>query len=190
MRVIGVTRAALPSANFEPLPWVSSFEETGLVLAHNSLASAQRIIKLNDPHMTGLSRFLGIDQTRHAFGAMEKSPVALAMENKELAMPVSVDYLPAAGDIENMVANALRVVERVRQQIDNRFTLLDIERIHADQAIDLRRQQQPVFTLSPATAGLYIALPGKLAFFDRDPPLTPDFRAAATLLHSYPADFC
>jgi len=48
-----------------------SFEETGLVLAHNSLAWTQRIIKLNDPHMTGLSRFLGTDQTVHAFGAME-----------------------------------------------------------------------------------------------------------------------
>jgi len=41
------------------------------------LASAQRIIKLNDPHMTGLSHFLGTDQTVHAFGAMEKPPVAL-----------------------------------------------------------------------------------------------------------------
>jgi histidine ammonia-lyase len=50
---------------------------TGLVLAHNSLASAQRIIKLNDPHMTGLSHFLGTGQTVHAFGAMEKPPVAL-----------------------------------------------------------------------------------------------------------------
>jgi histidine ammonia-lyase len=186
VKVNGVTGAVLPSANFEPLPWVLSFEETGLVLAHNSLASAQRIIKLNDPHLTGLSRFLGTDQTVHAFGAMEKPPVALAMENKELAMPVSMDYLPVAGDIEDIATNAPRVVERVQQQIDNSFTLLGIELIHAGQAIDLRRQQQPDFTLSPATAGLYTALRGKVAFLDRDRPLTPDFRAAAVLLHTYP----
>lgn len=67
MKTNGVTGAVLPSANFEPLPWVLSFEEAGLVLAHNSLASAQRIIKLNDPHMTGLSRLLGTDQTVQAF---------------------------------------------------------------------------------------------------------------------------
>ncbi|MFK4445843.1 histidine ammonia-lyase [Caballeronia udeis] len=186
VKVNGVTGAVLPSANFEPLPWVLSFEETGLVLAHNSLASAQRIIKLNDPHLTGLSRFLGTDQTVHAFGAMEKPPVALAMENKELAMPVSMDYLPVAGDIEDIATNAPRVVEQVQQQIDNSFTLLGIELIHASQAIDLRKQQQPDFTLSPATAGLYTALRGKVAFLDRDRPLTPDFRAAETLLHSYP----
>lgn len=69
--------------------------------------------------MTGLTRFLGTDQTVHAFGAMEKPPVAPAMENKELAMPVSMDYLPVAGDIEDIATNAPRVVERMQQQIDN-----------------------------------------------------------------------
>ncbi|NPT53590.1 HAL/PAL/TAL family ammonia-lyase [Paraburkholderia elongata] len=182
----GVTGAVLPSANFEPLPWVLSFEELGLVLGHNSLASAQRIMKLNDPQRSGLSRFLGTEQTVHAFGAMEKPPVALAEANKELAMPVSMDYLPVAGDIEDIATNAPRVVERVQQQIDNSFTLLGIELIHAGQAVDLRKQQQPDFTLSPATAGLYTALRGKVAFLDRDRPLTPDFRAAAALLHAYP----
>jgi histidine ammonia-lyase len=41
------------------------------------------------------------------------------MENKELAMPVSMDYLPVAGDIEDIATNAPRVVERMQQQIDN-----------------------------------------------------------------------
>ncbi|CAN7582132.1 aromatic amino acid ammonia-lyase [Caballeronia sp. LjRoot31] len=117
---------------------------------------------------------------------MKKSPVALAMEKKELAMPVSVDYLPVAGDIEDMAANASRVVERVRQQIDNRFTLLDI-------GGPGHRFAPPAATGLHAVAGhrgpLH-ALPGKLALLDRDRPLTPDFRAAATLLHSYPADSC
>ena len=81
------------------------------------------------------------------------------MEHKELTTPVSMDYLPVAGDI---AANAPRVVERVQQQIDNSFTLLGVALIHAGHAIDSRRQQQPDFTLSPATAGLYTALRGRL----------------------------
>jgi histidine ammonia-lyase len=173
------------------LPWVLSFEETGLVLAHNSLASAQRIIKQNDPHMTGLSRFLGTDQTVHAFGAMEKPPVAPAMENKELVMPVSMDYLPVAGDIEDIATNAPRVAERVQQQIDNSFALLDITLIRADSRGPDRRFSQATTAGLHALAsyrgsGLYTALRDKVAFFDRDRPLTPDFRAAETLLHSYP----
>jgi hypothetical protein len=90
-------------------------------------ANAQRIIKLNDPHMTGWSRFLRIDQTVHAFGAMKIPPVALAM-------PVSMDYLPVAGDIEDVATDASRVVERVQQRINNSFTLLGIHLIHAGQA--------------------------------------------------------
>ncbi|MGO2370627.1 MAG: aromatic amino acid lyase, partial [Serratia sp. (in: enterobacteria)] len=79
--------AVLPSANFEPLPWVLAFEQLGLALAHNSLASAQQVVKLNNPAFTGLTRFLGTDHTVHAFGAMEKPVMMLAMRNKELAMP-------------------------------------------------------------------------------------------------------
>jgi len=105
--------AVLPSANFEPLPWVLAFEQLGLALAHNSLASAQQVVKLNNPAFTGLSRFLGTDHTVHAFGAMEKPVMMLAMRSKELAMPVSLDYFPVAGDIEDIATNAPSVVARV-----------------------------------------------------------------------------
>ncbi|TKC92509.1 aromatic amino acid lyase [Trinickia terrae] len=177
--------AVLPSANFEPLPWVLAFEELGLVLAHNSLASAQRIVKLNDSHLTGLPRYLGTGKTVHAFGAMEKPVMALAMENKQLAMPVSTDYLPVAGGIEDIATNAPQVVERVQRQIDNSYALLGIELIHAAQAVDLRKQQQADFTLSPAAQELYSALRRQVAFLDQDRPLTIDFRAAADLLRNY-----
>ncbi|MEK2605707.1 HAL/PAL/TAL family ammonia-lyase [Burkholderia arboris] len=177
--------AVLPSANFEPLPWVLAFEQLGLALGHNALASAQRIVKLNDPHLTGLSRFLGTEDTVHAFGAMEKPPTALAMTVKSLAMPVSLDYLPVAGGIEDIATNAPDVVQRVQKQIDASYTLLGLELVEAGQAIDLRQRKQPSFTLAPATQPLYRALRTKVAFLQRDRPLTPDFRAADALLRAY-----
>ena len=64
--VNGITGVMPPGANREPLPWVLPIEETGLVLAHNSLESAQHIIKPNDPHVTGLMRFLGTFTPRSA----------------------------------------------------------------------------------------------------------------------------
>lgn len=177
--------AVLPSANFEPLPWVLAFEQLGLALGHNALASAQRIVKLNDSHLSGLSRFLGTEETVHAFGAMEKPPTALAMTIKTLATPVSLDYLPVAGGIEDIATNAPEVVQRVQKQIDASYTLLGLELVEAAQAIDLRRRRQPSFTLAPATQPLYRALRAKVAFLERDRPLTPDFRAADTLLRAY-----
>jgi histidine ammonia-lyase len=177
--------AVLPSANFEPLPWVLAFEELGLALAHNSLASAQRIMRLDDEHMTGLSRYLGTDQTIHAFGAMEKPAVALAEENRELANPVSMDFLPVAGSIEDIATNAPRVIGRVQHQIDNSVTLLAIEMVHAAQAVDLRKQKDPGFVLSPKCAALYAALRQQVPFLDKDRPLTKDFNKAAKILREY-----
>jgi histidine ammonia-lyase len=177
--------AVLPSANFEPLPWTIAFEQLGIALAHNSLTSAQRIIKLDDSTITGLERYLGTEKTVHAFGAMEKPVVALAMENKVLATPVSTEFLPVAGGIEDIATNAPDVVKRVQKQIDNSYALLGIESIHSAQAIDLRRAKQKEFTLAPATAKLYAAVRRKVAFLDQDRPLTPDFLAAAEVLRNY-----
>ncbi|MDQ7982323.1 aromatic amino acid ammonia-lyase [Paraburkholderia sp. SARCC-3016] len=177
--------AILPNANFEPLPFVLSFEETALALAHASLASAQRVIKLNDPRFTHLSRFLGTDHTLHAFGAMEKPPLALAEANKALAMPVSMDYLPAAGDIEDIATNAPVVIERVRKQIDNSFQLLGIELISSAQAVELRQKSAGGYTLAPDTRKLFDALRQVVPFRDDDRPFTPEFQAAAQLLMQY-----
>jgi histidine ammonia-lyase len=177
--------AVLPNANFEPLPFVLAFEQTGIALAHGSLASAERIVKLNDPHFTHLSRFLGTDHTLHAFGAMEKPPLALAQANKALAMPVSMDFLPAAGDIEDIATNAPEVIRHVRTEIGNSFQLTGIELISAAQAVQLRQQQGTGFMLSPQTQALLDALRKTVPFRDSDVPFTPEFRAAATLLKQY-----
>lgn len=183
--VADMAGAVLPSANFESLPWVIAFEHLGIALAHNSITSAQRLIKLNDPNITGLERYLGTEKTVHAFGAMEKPAVALAMENKVLATPVSTEFLPVAGGIEDVATNAPEVVRRVQKQIDNSYALLGVELIHSAQAIELRRAKQKEFTLAPATVKLYDAVRRKAAFLDQDRPLTPDFRAAAEVLRSY-----
>nr|WP_240057405.1 aromatic amino acid ammonia-lyase [Paraburkholderia azotifigens] len=177
--------AVLPNANFEPLPFVLAFERTAIALAHGSLASAERIVKLNDPHFTHLSRFLGTDHTLHAFGAMEKPPLALAATNKALAMPVSMDFLPAAGDIEDIATNAPEVLRRLRTQIDNSFQLTGIELISAAQAVQLRQQKDTRFTLSPQTQMLLDALRKTVPFRDADLPFTPQFQAASTLLKHY-----
>lgn len=180
------TGAVLPTANFEPLPWVIAFEQLQIALAHNSVTSALRITKLDlDDHTVNLPRFLGTPNSYHAFGAMEKPPVALAMENKILAAPVSADFLPVAGQVEDVATEAPLVVERLQKQIDNSFMLLGCELVHASQAVDLRKGMSPDFKLSPATEKLYQALRSKVAMLDADRPLTPDFRNAAEILHSF-----
>ncbi|VVE15206.1 histidine ammonia-lyase [Pandoraea iniqua] len=180
-----ITGAVLPSSNFSPLTWVLALERLGSVLAHNSIASAQRVVRLNDPGFTGLPRYLCDESIVHGFGAVEKLPIWLAKQNKELARPVSFDSLPLAGGIEDMASNAPRVVEKVREQIDNMYMLLAVEVIHAAQAIDLRRARETAFAISPVTESLYDALREIVPFLDRDRALTQDLNATNALLKAH-----
>nr|WP_315048851.1 aromatic amino acid ammonia-lyase [uncultured Campylobacter sp.] len=177
--------AVVPTSNFEPLLWVIEFEKASIVLAHNSKASALRTIKLSDDNFTHLSRFLGTDKTVHAFGAMQKPFVALAGENEFLANPASLDYVPVAGNIEDVATNAPFVMQKFSKQIENFYSILGMELIHAAQAIDLRMQQNPNLKLSAQTKKLYDEYRKVVKFMDTDRPLTDDFRNSAKFLKEY-----
>lgn len=177
--------AVVPTSNFEPLLWVIEFEKASIVLAHNSKASSLRTIKLSDDNFTHLSRFLGTDKTVHAFGAMQKPFVALAGENEFLANPASLDYVPVAGNIEDVATNAPFVMQKFFKQIENFYSILGMELIHAAQAIDLRMQQNPNLKLSAQTKKLYEQYRKVVKFMDTDRPLTGDFRNSAKFLKEY-----
>ncbi|NEO99635.1 MAG: aromatic amino acid lyase [Symploca sp. SIO2E9] len=177
--------AVLPTANFSPLPWVISFQEAAIALSHLSNASAQRTIKLGNPKFTHLTRFLGTENTVHAYGAIQKVFVSLAAENQELAMPVSIDYFAIAGNIEDMSTNAPRVVRRFRQQIDNLYYILGIEMMHAAQAINLRKQKDPNLKLSRITQDFFEQYRQFVPFMETDRVLTYDIEKSYTFLKNY-----
>ena len=177
--------AVVPTSNFEPLLWVIEFEKASIALAHNSKASSLRTIKLSDDNFTHLSRFLGTDKTVHAFGAMQKPFVALAGENEFLANPASLDYVPVAGNIEDVGTNAPFVMQKFSKQIENFYSILGMELIHAAQAIDLRMQQNKDLKLSAQTKKLYDEYRKVVKFMDTDRPLTDDFRNSAKFLKEY-----
>ena len=177
--------AVVPTSNFEPLLWVIEFEKASIALAHNSKASSLRTIKLSDDNFTHLSRFLGTDKTVHAFGAMQKPFVALAGENEFLANPASLDYVPVAGNIEDVATNAPFVMQKFSKQIENFYSILGMELIHAAQAIDLRMQQNPNLKLSTQTKKLYEQYRKVVKFMDTDRLLTDDFKNSAKFLKEY-----
>lgn len=179
--------AVLPTANFEPLPLVLALEKLSLALAHNSLATAQQVVKLNNPAFTGLSRYLGTEHTVHAFGAMEKPVMALAMENKSLAMPVSLDYLPVAGGIEDIATGAPVVARRLQQQLDNSYQLLGLLLVHSAQAVDLRQRSDSQFRLAAPANALYTRLRQQIPFMETDRPLDKDFAHAEHIARQFSA---
>ena len=181
----GLEGAVVPSGNFSPLPYVIAMQRAAVAGAHVSQASLLRTIKLADPHFTGLSRFLGTENTTHAFGAIQKPIVELAAENRALANPVSLDFMPVALGIEDVATNAPRVARRLRRMADNLIGLLGFELMHAAQAVDLRLRQNPDLALSPVTRALLAEYREHVPFLDRDDQvLTENIAASAAFLQS------
>ena len=148
-------KVVLPSGNFETLPWVLAIEKLSLAVAHHALASMQQIVKLNDPYFTQLTRFLGNATAFHALGAIEKPAVALAMRIKNLAMPVSLDYFPVAGGVEDTATNAQLVAEKLQSQLIYGYELISIVFLCVVQAINLRKEKEPSYLLSSKTEDIY-----------------------------------
>ena len=160
--------AVIPTANFSPLPLVLAIQRVSLAAAHVSQSSVMRIIKLADPHITNLPRFLSAPDGVHAFGAIQKPFVALAMENRSLANPVSLDYFAIAQGIEDVATNGPRAVRNARQISDNFRSILGFELMHAAQAVDLRRRSNAEINISSATDTLFMQYRDRVPFLSRD----------------------
>lgn len=179
----GLRGAVVPSGNFSPLPYVVAMQRAGVAAAHVSQASLLRTIKLVNPEFTGLSRFLGTAESTHAFGAIQKPIVALAAENRELANPVSLDFMPVALGIEDVATNAPRVARRLRRMADNLIGILGFELMHAAQAVELRLRQKPELALAPVTRRLLAQYRERVPFLERDDQmLTTNIAASAAFL--------
>jgi histidine ammonia-lyase len=174
--------AVIPTANFEPLPWVASLEKLNIVLSHVSRASAERMNRLGDPDFTHLQRFLAPDPVTLAYSAIQKVYATLDGENQNLANPVSAEGLPVAGDIEDASTFSASIARSTAQIVDNLYSIAGIELMHAAQAIDLRRRAEPALALGTGTLELYSEFRKHVTFLDKDRELTPDITASRNFL--------
>jgi histidine ammonia-lyase len=175
--------AVIPTANFEPLPWVLPLEATSIALSHLSRAAAARIARLGAPEFTKLTRFLTPDEQKTlGYSAIHKTALALDAEIQELSGPVSTRAMWTAGDIEDTATNSVDAATRLQRIVDNAFGIVAIELMHAAQAIDLRHRDHPSLQLGVGSAYYYKGLREKVPFLDRDRPLTPDIAVATSYL--------
>ena len=180
-----LTGAVIPTANFEPIPWVLNFEELNIALSHLSASSTQRTIKLSTEHFTLLSRFLSPDDSTIAFGAIQKPLLYLNTSIYQLSTPVSAISYPIAGEIEDTATNSLLVVQHTRQIMDALYQVMGFELLHASQAIDLRKLQIPDLKLGIETSKLFAEFRKKVSFLNQDRALTPDINKSYLFISGY-----
>ncbi|UQZ88958.1 aromatic amino acid lyase [Deltaproteobacteria bacterium Smac51] len=176
-------RAMISCSNFEASTVTVGFEMLAIALSHVSKMSCQRIIRIVNPELTGLPRFLTPDEGLvHAFGTAQKVFTSLDTEIRHLSNPSSADFMPLAGSIEDHANNFTHVVQRVRKIADNLKYIFSLELMHACQAITLRLQREPELRLSRPVRGAYDHYRQFIPWYDRDRPISPDIEKGYQLL--------
>ncbi len=177
--------AVIPTANFEPLPWVLPVEMLNVALSHVSRASVSRITRLGTAEFTHLTRFLAPDDVTLAYSAIQKVYAALNTDNRALSQPVSADFVTLAGDIEDTATNSVAVATHTQQIVENLYYIMGIELMHAAQAVDLRRRQHPDLPLGRDSGALFAAFRQEVPFLDHDRPLTPDIATSYQFVRAF-----
>lgn len=177
--------AVIPTANFDTITWIIDFEALGIGLSHLSHSSTQRMIRLGTDKFTHLARFLSPDPKSLIFSAIQKTFVSLDTEIHSLSMPVSADTVPVAGEIEDHATNAPLVLKRMCQIIDNLYYILGMELMHAAQAVDLRRQADPLLKTGKMTGELFQDFRKIVPFIEKDRPLAKDIENSHDFMAAY-----
>jgi len=171
-------RRMISVSNFETTSLAAAFEMLGVVLCHVSRMSCYRMIKMCDPDITGLSRFLSHDGGEsHCFGAFQKSYSMLDTEIRLLSNPCSADFMPLAGEIEDHANNTPLAVQKLRRAADDLAYIYGMEMIHACQAIDLRANKGGM-RLGKGTKPAYEAFRKEVSLYRNDRPIAPDIERA------------
>ena len=178
-------RRIISCSNFEVTTVATGFEMLAIVLSHVSRTACYRTIKLSNPALTKLPRFLTPDEARiHAFGTLQKTYTLLDTEIRHLSNPSSVDYMAVSGEIEDHANNLPHVVQRVRRIVDNLKYILGMEAMHAAQAITLRLGKNPALRLGKSTAAAYQEFRRDISWYDADRNISADIEKAYQLVKS------
>ncbi len=183
----GKTNGAIyPTANFEPLPMVAAVERVSLALGTLSDAFMMNILRLSEEEHSHLPRFLAgpNNPEGHAFGAIQKSFVALNAVNRSLAMPVSLDSVAIAGSVEDRATHSQLAVSHMRELVGNLYELSSFQLLHAAQAVDLRKD----FAMGERTRKMHAAYRNVVPFVEKDRAFTPDIHKGVELLRDWPVD--
>ena len=177
--------AVIPTANFEPIPWVLDVEKLNIALGHMSASATQRIVKLSSICINKLSRFLAPNKETIAFAAIQKPIMFLNTEIQQRTIPVSTISYPVAGGIEDTATNSLLVVENMKTIVDNLYQIMGFELLHASQAISLKKQRAPKLRLGKSTSVLYEKFRETVPFLHKDRALTPDIDKSNRFVRRY-----
>lgn len=130
----------LSGGNFHAEPVAFAADQMALAIAEIGSITERRIATLVDPGLSyGLPAFLSPSPGLNCgFMVAEVSAAALMAENKQKAMPCSVDSTPTSANQEDHVSMACHGAKRLQPMNRNLANIIGIELLTSAQGIELR----------------------------------------------------
>lgn len=170
----------LSGGNFHAEPVAFAADQCALAIAEIGSITERRIATTVDPAQNyGLPAFLTPNPGLNSgFMIAEVTSAALMAENKQRAMPCSVDSTPTSANQEDHVSMACHGARRLGPMNQNLSTIIAIEILIATQGIELRA---PI-TTSPALQRIMKKLRSRVEPLEDDRYLADDIAMATAMV--------
>lgn len=175
----------LSTPNFHTNALALALDSASIAMAHAAQSSAQRLVKLMMPDLTGLPRYLSpVGGASAGYVPLQKTAAALLADIRRHAQPASLDVMSVSDGVEDVAPQTPLAAASMSEQTVAFHHLAAAEALVAAQAADLR---------NPATVGLlpgmlHAAIRDRIASLDADRPAVGDLAYAADVLHSLSDD--
>jgi histidine ammonia-lyase len=166
--------------NFHGAPLAFACDFLAIALSELCAIAERRTDRMLDvARSEGLPPFLTLDPGVNS-GLMiaHYAQAAMALENKRLAVPASVDSLPTSAMQEDHVSNGWAAARKLRRAVENLRRVLAVELVCAAAALDLRAPLKPATATAAALSALRDRVPAPAA----DRWVSPELRAAEEAL--------
>ena len=175
------TDEALSGGNFHAEPVAFAADMIAMALCEIGSLSERRIAMLVDPALSGLPAFLtprpGLNS---GFMIPQVTAAALVSENKQRAMPASVDSIPTSANQEDHVSMAAHGARRLAEMAANVDAVLGIELLAGAQGCDFHA---PLTSSAPVEAVRKL-LRAQVPTLADDRHMAPDIEIAIALIRS------
>jgi histidine ammonia-lyase len=168
----------LSGGNFHGQPLAMALDFAAIAVAELANISERRVEQLVNPSLSGLPPFLVPASGIHSgYMIAQVTAASLVNENKMLAYPASVDSIPGSASREDHVSMGMTSARKLREVVDNTFTVLAVEMLCAAQAIDLRKPER----LGEGSAAAHRRIREAVPTLEQDRLLARDIEAMLAL---------
>jgi histidine ammonia-lyase len=135
--VLSETNEVLSGGNFHGEPVAFAADMIALAICEIGSLSERRIAVLMDPALSRLPAFLTPEPgVNSGFMLAQVTAAGLVAENRQRAMPASVDSIPTSANQEDHVAMSAHAARRLLAMAENAAAIVGIEMLAAAQGCD------------------------------------------------------